>query len=225
MVKIEIYRTQKAIVHDTLEYEFEELMQEFVADEEAQTGPKIRVLIWAQGIVMWITTFARPTGQIIDDEVNGILHYQNVTYAIKEKFEKRLVRGNVTINLLNQNEIPRYRDLAKELKSFSQWKKGMKHVPESYSGDAGDPANPAFIQNLETIKKEIGIKNDEEYEFIAAGHNLGLPIQLTADLLKQRRINGPAAEPKQRKYQKKDIKTKKSSIRNSGSGTDEKLGS
>jgi len=221
MVKIEIYRTQKAIVHDTLEYEFEELMQEFVADEEAQTGPKIRVLIWAQGMVMWITDFARPTNDIVKDEVNGILHYQNVTYAIKEKFEKRLVRGNVTINLLNQNEIPLYRDLAKELKYYSHWKEGRKHVPESYSGDAGDPANPAFIQNLETIKKEIGIQSDEEYEFIAAGHNLGLPVRLTADLLKQRRINGPVAEPES----VTESETKKPSIRNSGYGTDEKLSS
>ena len=222
MVKIEIYRTQKVIVHDTLEYEFEDLMQEFVADEEAgNEGMKQRTLIWAQGMVMWISYIARPTSQIVDDEVNGILHFQMVTYAIKEKFEKRLVRGNVTINLLNQNEIPRYRDLAKELKSFSQWKKGMKHVPESYSGDAGDPANPAFIQNLETIKKEIGIQSDEEYEFIAAGHNLGLPIQLTADLLKERRISGPVAEPES----VTESETKKPSIRNSGYGTDEKLSS
>ena len=220
MVRIELFKTTVLRVHDTLQYEFEELMQEFVAEEEAGAeGEKQRTLIWAQGVVMWITYITNPTSQIVDDEVNGILHFQRVTYAIKEKFEKRLVRGNVTINLLNQNEIPRYRDLAKKLKSFSQWKKGMKHVPESYSGDAGDPANPAFIQNLKAIKKEVGVKNDEEYEFIAAGHNLGLPIQLTADLLKERRISGPVAEPES----VTESETKKSSIRNTGSGTDEKL--
>ena len=220
MVRIELFKTSVLRVHDTLEYEFEELMQEFVAEEEAGAeGEKQRTLIWAQGIVMWITYFGRYTNQIAEDEVNGILHYQNVTYAIKEKFEKRLVRGNVTVNLLNQNEIPLYRDLAKELKSFSQWKKGMKHVPESYSGDAGDPANPAFIQNLETIKKEIGITNNEEYEFITAGYNLGLPVRLTADLLKERRNNGPVAEPEP----VTESEIKKSSIRNTGSGTDEKL--
>ena len=220
MVKIEIYRTQKAIVHDTLEYEFEDLMREFVADEEAGGGDfKQRVLVWAQGVVMWISYFGRYTNHMVEDETDGILHFQRVTYAIKEKFEKRLVRGNVTINLLDQNEIPLYRDLAKELKFLSQWKNGMKHVPESYHGDAGNLADPMFVKNLETIKKEVGIENDEEYEFIAAGHNLGLPVQLTADLLKQRRINGPVDEPEP----VTEPETKKSSIRNSGSGTDEKL--
>ena len=114
MVKIELYKTQELRVHDVLEYKFEDLMQEFVSEEEAGAeGEKQRTLIWAQGVVMWIAYIERPTSQIVDDEVNGILHFQRVTYAIKEKFEKRLVRGNVTINLLDQDEIPLYRDLAK----------------------------------------------------------------------------------------------------------------
>ena len=222
MVKVEIYETEVLKVHDTLEYEFEELMQEFVADEEVGGGDyKQRVLVWAQGIVMWITYIARPTATIMDEEVNGTLHFQRVTYAIKEKFEKRLVRGNVTINLLDQNEIPLYRDLAKELKRYSQWKEGINHVPESYGGNTYEAGDPEFVQNLQVIEKETGIPNDEEYEFIKAGYNLKLSVPLTADLLKQRRINGPAAESKPMT----EPKTKKSSIRNSGSGTDEKLGS
>ena len=35
MVKIELYKTEVLRVHDVLEYNFEDLMQEFVADEEA----------------------------------------------------------------------------------------------------------------------------------------------------------------------------------------------
>ena len=126
MVKVEIYKTEVLKVHDTLEYEFEDLMQEFVADEEAGAGEeKQRTLVWAQGVVMWIAYIARPTSAIVDDEVSGTLHFQRVTYAIKEKFEKRVVRGNVTINLLDQNEQPLYRDLAKKLKWLSQWKKAL----------------------------------------------------------------------------------------------------
>jgi len=153
MVKIEIYRTQKAIVHDTLEYEFEELMKEFVADEEAGAeGEKQRTLIWAQGVVMWIAYIQRPTSQIVDDEVNGILHFQRVTYAIKEKFEKRLVRGNVTINLLDQDEIPLYRDLAKELKERSQWLKD-------------DRKEWVRIQNKrKKIVEEVGEFSDDKVE-------------------------------------------------------------
>tara|TARA_B100000953_G_scaffold289367_1_gene273283 strand:+ start:129 stop:815 length:687 start_codon:yes stop_codon:yes gene_type:complete len=226
MVIVEINETKKAIVHDTLEYEFEALMQEFVADEEVSGGDfKQRVLVWAQGIVMWITYISRPTNDIVNDEVNGTLHFQRVTYAIKEKFEKRIVRGNVTINLLDQDEIPLYRDLAKELKRYSQWKEGINHVPESYGGNTYEAGDPEFVQNLQVIEKEIGIPNDEEYEFIKAGYNLELPVQLTADLLKKRRYIAGESEPEPVAEPEPVTKpeTKKSSIRYSGSGTDEKL--
>ena len=188
MVKVEIYKTEVLRVHDTLEYEFEDLLKEFVDDEEAGgEEQKVRTLVWAQGIAMWIAYVERPTSSIMDDEVNGILHFQRVTYAKKEKFEKRVVRGNVTINILDQNEIPLYRDLAKKLKWHSQWKKGVRHVPESYGGETSIAGDPAFVNNLETIKKEIGIPSDEEYEFITAGYKLGLSVQQTADILKERK--------------------------------------
>ena len=188
MVEVEIYKTTTLKVHDTLEYEFEDLLKEFVYDEEAGgEESKVRTLIWAQGVAMWITNIINPTSDIVNDEVNGTLHFQRVTYAIKEKFEKRIVRGNVTINLLDQDEQPLYRDLAKKLKWHSQWKKGIRHVPESYDGNTSIAGDPVFVKNLETIKKEIGIPSDEEYEFIKAGYKLGLPVQQTADLLKERK--------------------------------------
>ena len=89
MVKIELYKTEVLKVHDVLEYEFEDLLREFVYDEEAGgEESKVRTLIWAQGVAMWITYVGRPTDAVVNDEVNGILHFQRVTYAIKEEFEK-----------------------------------------------------------------------------------------------------------------------------------------
>ena len=188
MVKIYIYKTEELLVHDTLEYEFEDLLREFVYDEEAGgEESKVRTLIWAQGVAMWITNIVNPTSEIVTDEVNGILHFQRVTYAIKEKFEKRIVRGNVTINLLDQNEQPLYRDLAKKLKWYSQWKKGVRHVPESYGGNTTIAGDPVFVKHLETIEKEIGIPSEKEYEFITAGYKLGLSVQQTTDLLKEKK--------------------------------------
>ena len=210
MVKIELYKTQELRVHDVLEYKFEDLMQEFVSEEEAGAeGEKQRTLIWAQGVVMWIAYIERPTSQIVDDEVNGILHFQRVTYAIKEKFEKRLVRGNVTINLLDQDEIPLYCDLAKELKERSQWLKD-------------DRKEWIRIQNKrKKIVEEVGEFSDDEVEleFVKAADAIDLSAQQIADHLKERRNNGPVAEPEP--VTKSEIK--KSSIRNTGSGTDEKL--
>jgi len=210
MVKIELYKTEVLRVHDVLEYNFEDLMQEFVADEEAGAeGEKQRTLVWAHGVVMWIAYIERPTSQIVDDEVNGILHFQRVTYAIKEKFEKRLVRGNVTINLLDQDEIPLYRDLAKELKERSQWLKD-------------DRKQRVRIQNKrKKIVEEVGEFRDDkvELEFVKAADAIDLSAQQIADHLKERRNNGPVA--KSEPVTESEIK--KTSIRNAGSGTDEKL--
>ena len=194
MVEVEIYKTNTLKVHDTLEYEFEALLKEFVYDEEAGgEESKVRTLIWAQGVAMWITNIVNPTSEIVTDEVNGILHFQRVTYAIKEKFEKRIVRGNVTINLLDQNEQPLYRDLAKKLKWHRGWKKGIRHVPESYGGDNYVAGDPVFVKYLETIEKEIGIPSDEEYEFITAGYKLGLSVQQTTDLLKEKKARSESS--------------------------------
>ena len=210
MVKIELYKTQELRVHDVLEYEFEDLMQEFVSEEEAGAGEeKQRTLIWAQGVVMWIAYIQRPTSEIVNDEVNGILHFQRVTYSKKEKFEKRLVRGNVTINLLNQNEIPLYRDLAKELKERSQWLKD-------------DRKEWVRIQNKrKKIVEEVGEFRDDkvELEFVKAADAIDLSAQQIADHLKERRNNGPVAESEP----VTESEIKKPSIRNTGSGTDEKL--
>ena len=210
MVKIELYKTEVLRVHDVLEYNFEDLMQEFVSEEEAGAeGEKQRTLVWAQGVVMWIAYIERPTSQIVNDEVNGILHFQRVTYAIKEKFEKRLVRGNVTINLLDQDEIPLYRDLAKELKERSQWLKD-------------DRKQRVRIQNKrKKIVEEVGEFRDDkvELEFVKAADAIDLSAQQIADHLKERRNNGPVAESEP----VTESEIKKPSIRNTGSGTDEKL--
>ena len=188
MVEVDIYKTNTLKVHDTLEYEFEDLLKEFVYDEEAGgEESKVRTLIWAQGVAMWITYVERPSNTIVDDEVNGTLHFQRVIYAIKEKFEKRIIRGNVTINLLDQNEQPLYRDLAKKLKWLTQWKKGIRYVPESYDGNTTMVADPVFVKGLQAIEKEDGIPSSEEFGFIAHGYKLGLSVQQTADLLKERK--------------------------------------
>ena len=60
-------------------------------------------------------------------------------------------------------------------------------MPESYGGETTIAGDPVFVKNLKTIEKEIGIPSDEEYEFITAGYKLGLSVQQTADLLKERK--------------------------------------
>ena len=49
------------------------------------------------------------------------MHYERVTYAIMKEFQKRVIRGNVTINLIDDSEQPVHHDLAQELKKHSKY--------------------------------------------------------------------------------------------------------
>ena len=120
MVEIVLLETKKLVVHDVLEYNFEDLMLEFVADEEAgEELEKVRQLRWADGVAMWIERI--PPSAVLDDFLRGIVHYERVTYALMEEFQKRVIRGNVTINLIDDSEEPVHNDLAQELKKHSKY--------------------------------------------------------------------------------------------------------
>ena len=102
------------IVHDVLEYTFEDLLLEFVAEEEAGRlssegvgmGPiTLRKLVWADGVVIWDTPYTNVYSEFPGDEARGIKHVASVVFALKPKFEKRVIRGQVTVNFLDQTEI------------------------------------------------------------------------------------------------------------------------
>ena len=121
MVVIYFEETSEIIVHDVLEYTFEDLMQEFVAAEEAgEEKQKVRTLQWANGVAMWISFFPN-TSETLRDKLHGILHYEKVTYALMKEFQKRVIRGNVTINFIDESEVPVHSDLSEKLKKHSRF--------------------------------------------------------------------------------------------------------
>ena len=122
MVEITFEPVKKIIVHDVQEYTFDDLMQEFVSREQAG-GEVGAVLVWADGVVIkesWYPIDRSPASK--DYFEGGIMHMQSVTFAVKEKFEKQVIKGNVTVNFLDQSEMEMYRDLAKKLKEQSKYK-------------------------------------------------------------------------------------------------------
>ena len=179
-VNVEIRTTQALVVHDVIEYGFDDLIQEFVDEEEGKVaaGGQIWVLIWADGVAMMVTMFGTPTQQILEDQTNGKMHFSHVMFAMKEKFEKnirdksaRVESGRFPrmINMIDQSEVPLYRDLAKRLKEYSQWRKD----------------GAIFEDNLKKIEEEVGVFNEREYDFFKAGSRLGLTARQIADQLKE----------------------------------------
>ena len=121
MVEIIFEPLKKLVVHGIQEYTFEDLIQEFVGDAETG-GRTIRTLEWADGVVMENTYVPIDTAPFSKDFLEGTEHVAAVTFALKEKFEKQVIKGNVTVNFLDQSEMEMYRDLAKKLKEQSKYK-------------------------------------------------------------------------------------------------------
>ena len=122
MVEITFEQMKKVVVHGFQEYTFDDLMQEFVSSEQAG-GNVSDVLVWADGVVIqgsWYPIDRPPASK--DYFEGGIMHMQSVTFAVKEKFEKQVIKGNMTVNFLDESEIEVYRDLAKKLKEQSKYK-------------------------------------------------------------------------------------------------------
>ena len=121
MIEVSFEPTKKLIVHDDLEYTFDDLLQEY-EDEANAGGPTIRRLTWANGVAFTYAGFGK-NPEVERDVLNGIIHYSWVEFALKEKFEKQIIRRNTTLNFIDDSEIQIYHDLAIALKKRSRYKK------------------------------------------------------------------------------------------------------
>ena len=121
MVEITFEPIKKIVVHGVQEYTFEDLMQEFISKEQA-IGEVGAVLVWADGVVMEVSWYPIDRPAVSKDFFEGIHHIHQVTFAIKEKFERQVIKGNVTVNFLDESEKEVYMDLAKKLKEQSKYK-------------------------------------------------------------------------------------------------------
>ena len=123
MVEITFEPVKKIVVHGVQEYTFEDLIQEFISAAEIG-GSTINTLAWADGVALQPSYHPVDSAPLITADYleKGIQHIHNVTFAIKEKFEKQIIKGNVTINLLDDSEKSELSALAKKLKEQSKYK-------------------------------------------------------------------------------------------------------
>ena len=123
MVEITFEPVKKIVVHGVQEYTFDELIQEYISAAEIG-GPTINTLAWADGVALNPSYHPVDSSSLITADYleKGIMHINHVTFAIKEKFEKQIIKENVTINLLDDSEKSDLSALAKKLKEQSKYK-------------------------------------------------------------------------------------------------------
>ena len=117
-IAIELWK--KLVIHEVVEYEFDDLLNQTLASSQA-VGSGIRTLNWANGVAFQAHVFP-DTDVIIQEKLKGIIHYASVTFALKETFEKQVIKGSATINFLDASVNDIFKDMADKLKEHSKFK-------------------------------------------------------------------------------------------------------
>jgi hypothetical protein len=73
-------------------------------------------------VVFQIYPFSADSEAVIKAQLEGIIHYSNVTFAVKEKYEKEVRIPEGTVFLVDESANPNFVELAEKLKKRAQFK-------------------------------------------------------------------------------------------------------
>ena len=111
---------KELVIHEVLELKFDEWITQIIASARS-AGGGIPTIFWAGGLAFHFATFP-DTETIVQEKLKGRIHYSSVTFAIKEKFEKQVIREGGAVNFtdVTHNEI--FSKLAEKLRIQSKFR-------------------------------------------------------------------------------------------------------
>jgi len=120
-MEIEIEPWKKLVIHELTEYGFEDFLRVMAASARS-VGGGIVSMNWANGVAFQIMPF--PEAEVIVEEsLKGIIHYSNVLFALKEKFEKEIRKDYGTFLMADMSANEHFIDLTAVLKKNSKFGK------------------------------------------------------------------------------------------------------
>ncbi len=113
---------KKLIIHELLEYKFEDLAKLVATQSVQQGGTAIPTISWAEGVAFLISPFPDESEVIIEEKLKGIIHYNTILFALKPTFEAEIfMRGSqIRINLIDVGTNDIFKKLAKTLKEHAK---------------------------------------------------------------------------------------------------------
>ncbi len=113
---------RKLIIHELLEYKFEDLAKLVATQSVQQGGTAIPTISWAEGVAFLISPFPDESEVIIEEKLKGIIHYNTVLFALKPAFEAEIfMRGSqIRINLIDVGTNEIFKLLAQTLKAHAK---------------------------------------------------------------------------------------------------------
>ena len=108
---------KKLVIHELLEYKFEDLAKLVATQSVQQGGTAIPTISWAEGVAFLISPFPDESEVIIEEKLKGIIHYNTVLFALKKNFEAEIfMRGHeIRINLIDVGTNDIFKLLARKL--------------------------------------------------------------------------------------------------------------
>lgn len=110
---------KKLIIHEIIEYQFDDWVKQ-IAFSTRSSGGGIPTMQWTNGIV-FASSSLPTTNATVEEQLKGVLHWSSVSFAIKENFEKQIVKENATINLVDVSVNEIFNKLSVELKAQSKY--------------------------------------------------------------------------------------------------------
>jgi hypothetical protein len=116
---------KKLIIHEVVEYAFEDFMKLLISQSRAVAGgsPAIN---WSNGIVFNFSTFP-DTDSVIKEKLQGVIHWANLMFALKERYESQYRQGTDYVNLVNASQNDTFVQLADVLKKNTKFAGGQRH--------------------------------------------------------------------------------------------------
>jgi len=116
MTEFKLEPIKQVIIHDLVHESFDNFLQQCVT-----LG--ITSVEWVDGVMIYLST-SFSNEEVYRKSMKGIKYYEKLIFVKLPKYSEKVKwnGGNFEIALLNYNNFPRFRELAKWIKSQPAWK-------------------------------------------------------------------------------------------------------
>jgi hypothetical protein len=121
-LEITVEPWKQLVIHELLEYKFEDLAKLVATQSVQQGGTAIPTISWAEGVAFLISPFPDESEVIIEEKLKGIIHYNTVLFSLKKGFEAEMFMrdSQIRINLIDVGTNEIFRKLAQTLKDHAK---------------------------------------------------------------------------------------------------------
>ena len=121
-LEITVEPWKQLVIHELLEYKFEDLAKLVATQSVQQGGTAIPTISWAEGVAFLISPFPDESEVIIEEKLKGVIHYNTVLFSLKKSFEAEIFMrdSQIRINLIDVGTNEIFRKLAQKLKEHAK---------------------------------------------------------------------------------------------------------